>query len=132
LTFLENICKGSAGRSFQYYALGLSMISTAVIGKMSTPRIRREDTLRDILQHLADEPTESYKKPRILSFWGLAGEGKSHLAREIALRSRERYSGVYWIDASTDVTAMQSFDALATELGFQGSHDPQQYSQSVK
>jgi len=99
---------------------------------MSTPRIKREDTLRDILAHFADEPTESYKRPRILSIWGLAGEGKSWLAREIALRSRERYSGVYWINASTDVTALQSFDTLATELGFQGSLDPQQYSQSVK
>jgi hypothetical protein len=99
---------------------------------MSAPRINREDTLRDIIAHFADEPIESYKRPRILSIWGLAGEGKSWLAREIALRSRGRYSGVYWINASTDVTALQSFDALATELGFQSSLDPCRYSQSVK
>lgn len=88
------------------------------VADMSAPSVPRENTLRDILAHFADKPTESYERPRILSIWRLAGEGKSHLALEVSLRSREIYSGVYWINASTDVTAMQSFDALAAEMGF--------------
>jgi hypothetical protein len=102
------------------------------IGIMSIPFIGREDLVKAILAYFADEPTESYKRPRVLSIWGLAGEGKSRLALEVSLRSRERYSGVYWVNASTDVTAMQSFETLAAEFGSKGGFDQQEYNVSVK
>jgi hypothetical protein len=53
----------------------------------------------------------------------LGGQGKSQIVLEYCHRSQETYRGIFWINASSNTTATQSFEVFAAELGRASSTD---------
>ena len=65
----------------------------------------------------------SSKKPRVLVVHGPAGQGKSQLALEFCRQSQKMYRAIFWVNASSDMTAIHAFETIATELGLASSED---------
>lgn len=74
----------------------------------------REEQLLGILSHFNLTPEES--GCRILILQALGGQGKTQIALEYCRRSRSTYRGVFWVNASSEETAIQSFVDIAREL----------------
>jgi Cdc6-like AAA superfamily ATPase len=83
--------------------------------------VGRETQLRAILSHFS---AESDRQPRILILYGLGGLGKTQIALEYCRRSREAYRGVFWINASSETKATQSFEGIMANLCLGSPSDP--------
>lgn len=79
--------------------------------------IGREDQLQAIANLFAPPVPE---RPRIVIIHALGGQGKSQLALECCHRYKNNYSGVYWINASTASSIMQSVLGLVGQLDVSG------------
>ena len=75
--------------------------------------IGREGLLDEIRWHFSQDSKES---PRILILYALGGQGKSQIALEYCRRWRDAYCGIFWVDANSVATVMQSYGAIAAEL----------------
>ena len=70
----------------------------------------------------------------MLILHALGGQGKSQIALEYCQSSRERYSGIFWVNASTEALAVQSYTGIAKTLGFAalaGTRDDDETIRSV-
>ncbi|KAI9748769.1 MAG: hypothetical protein M4579_007127 [Chaenotheca gracillima] len=74
---------------------------------------RREllDTIRKALR-----PGEDASKPRVVVLQAMGGQGKSQIALEYCRRSKKTSRGIFWIDASSKLSAERSFASIASEL----------------
>ncbi|KAF5647835.1 calcium-independent phospholipase [Fusarium tjaetaba] len=72
----------------------------------------REDELLKIENSL--EHTSDSLKSVILC--GISGSGKTQLAREYVARKANNFSAILWIDASTELTAEQSWNSCASYI----------------
>jgi len=65
-----------------------------------------------------EEKFRSYgsKTPRVVVLCGMGGQGKSQLALEYCHREETTYRGLFWINASSEATTLQSFSNIAEEL----------------
>ena len=75
--------------------------------------IGRDDLLDKTRWHFSRDSKES---PRILILYALGGQGKSQIALEYCRKWRDAYRGIFWIDANSETTVMQSYGAIAAEL----------------
>ena len=57
--------------------------------------------------------------PRSVALWGLNGMGKTQLALRYAEESKDLYNIVIWIDAQSQATALNSFEAAYEALGLE-------------
>jgi hypothetical protein len=75
--------------------------------------VGRESQLRDIQSYFCpNQPAQ----PRHLILYALGGQGKSQIALEYCRRSKETYSGIFWINASSEEMAVQSYNNIAVLL----------------
>ena len=72
--------------------------------------------LDDIEQRLHSSRHET--DPIVLILSGLAGVGKSQIAREYANKRRAAYGAILWISSETAITVDQSFRDAATYMNF--------------
>lgn len=72
----------------------------------------REDELLQIENSL--ERTSGSLKSVVLC--GISGSGKTQLAREYVARKANNFSAILWIDASTELTAEQSWNSCASYI----------------
>jgi hypothetical protein len=56
------------------------------------------------------------KRPQSLILHALGGQGKSQIALEYCHRWKETYHGIFWINASSEVTVIQSYVQIAAKL----------------
>ena len=76
--------------------------------------IGREAQLRKISSHFA---TGSQKeRTQVLILHALGGQGKSQIAIEYCQTSREQYAGIFWVNASSEELAVQSYARIAAAL----------------
>ncbi|KAL8823327.1 MAG: hypothetical protein Q9191_005958 [Dirinaria sp. TL-2023a] len=73
----------------------------------------REDELRKILLHFS---TGSTQQPNVLVLYALGGQGKSQIALEYCQRWREQYRGIFWVNASSEELALESYAQIARAL----------------
>lgn len=55
-------------------------------------------------------------EPRILILQALGGQGKSQIALEYCRQCKSIYGGMFWVNATSETTVIQSFERLAAEL----------------
>ncbi|KAK5215733.1 hypothetical protein LTR72_011220 [Exophiala xenobiotica] len=48
---------------------------------------------------------------------GMGGQGKSQIAPEFCRQWRSRYAEIFWLNASSETTAVQSLERVAAEIG---------------
>ncbi|KAL8929515.1 MAG: hypothetical protein Q9208_001184 [Pyrenodesmia sp. 3 TL-2023] len=75
----------------------------------------REDQLQEIATFLS---TKSSQQPKVLILHALGGQGKSQIALEYCQRSRSRnqYRGIFWINASSEALAIESYTQIAKAI----------------
>ena len=78
--------------------------------------IGREDQLRQILAYFSTPRADQDPAPRVLILNALGGQGKSQIALEYCRRSRKTYQGVFWVHASSEASAIQSYENIMTKL----------------
>lgn len=76
--------------------------------------VRRKARLHEIHKHFSSALKK--RKPRVLTVHGLAGHGKSQLALEFCRQSQRTYRAIFWVNASSDMTAIHAFETIATDL----------------
>jgi ATP/maltotriose-dependent transcriptional regulator MalT len=54
---------------------------------------------------------------RVLVLQAMGGQGKSQIALEYCRQSRSTYSQIFWVNASSEATAVQSIERVAAEIG---------------
>ncbi|KAG6988928.1 hypothetical protein G7Y79_00067g095430 [Physcia stellaris] len=81
--------------------------------------IGREAQLSQISSHFLNDRVDN--QPQILVLHALGGQGKSQLVLKYCSSSREIYAGIFWINASSEQLAMQSFAQIGTALGIASS-----------
>jgi hypothetical protein len=75
--------------------------------------IGRKKELAEIQTYFS---AKSNGTPRVLIIHALAGQGKTQLALEYCRQSQAIYGGIFWLNASSDMTVIGSFEKIATEL----------------
>ncbi|KAL8813202.1 MAG: hypothetical protein Q9200_000431 [Gallowayella weberi] len=75
--------------------------------------IGREAQLDDISTHFVKSST---LRPQVLILHALGGQGKSQIVLKYCQRWREKYPGVFWVNASSEDLALQSYARIASIL----------------
>ena len=75
--------------------------------------IGRQDELDEILSYFSDNEAT---QPRRLILHALGGQGKSQIALEYCHRSKAKYRGIFWINASSTASAVQSYGPIAAAV----------------
>ena len=75
--------------------------------------IGRESQLKEIHSYFSKK---SNGKPRILIIRAIGGQGKTQMALEYCRQSQKKYRGIFWLNATSDMTVIGSFEKIATEL----------------
>src|SRR5438477_42008 len=75
--------------------------------------IRRENQLADIRSYFS---AKSNGMPRVLIIHALTGQGKTQIALEYCRESQVIYRGIFWLNATSDMTAIGSFEKIAIDL----------------
>ncbi|KAL8911915.1 MAG: hypothetical protein Q9171_002999 [Xanthocarpia ochracea] len=75
--------------------------------------VGREAQLKEISAYFASASTQ---EPRILILCALGGQGKSQIVLEYCRRQRVNYRGVFWVDASSEALALQSYIRITMAL----------------
>lgn len=73
----------------------------------------REDQLRYITDYFSDSQAA---RPRTLILYALGGQGKSQIALEYCRSTKKIYRGVFWVNANSESTAIQSYHQIAAGL----------------
>jgi hypothetical protein len=74
----------------------------------------------ELLERIESSVANSHHNPVILVLTGVGGQGKTQIALEYCRKSVATYHGIFWIDATSKVSAMRCFDRLAKLLGKPG------------
>ncbi|KAL8895579.1 MAG: hypothetical protein Q9207_008112 [Kuettlingeria erythrocarpa] len=86
--------------------------------------VGRENQLQEIEAFFSKK---SSQQPKVLVLHALGGQGKSQIALEYCQRSRKQsqYRGIFWINASSETLAIQSYTQIAKAVaGFNSAGDP--------
>ncbi|KAL8723929.1 MAG: hypothetical protein Q9181_007073 [Wetmoreana brouardii] len=75
--------------------------------------IGREAQLAGISSLFSRAPTQL---PQVLILHALGGQGKSQIVLEYCQRSRRKYRGIFWVNASSETLAIQSYVQIAKAL----------------
>jgi hypothetical protein len=54
--------------------------------------------------------------PKALILHALGGQGKSQIALKYCEKSRESHQGIFWINASSEITTRETFERITTIL----------------
>ncbi|KAI9774480.1 MAG: hypothetical protein M1839_001713 [Geoglossum umbratile] len=87
-------------------------VSSMFTGRDEVCKLLREQCL----------PSESQSRPRVhkvFVLYGLGGSGKTQVCLKFAQDHREKFWGVFWIDASSNETAEQGYLEIAEACGFE-------------
>ncbi|KAK5311064.1 hypothetical protein LTR93_011837 [Exophiala xenobiotica] len=76
----------------------------------------RDEDLQCLTTSLAPGPSSPRKHQRRYVLFGLGGSGKTQICLKYVQEQRERYGGIFWVDASTVDSIRQSFMQLALIL----------------
>ena len=74
----------------------------------------RQEQLTRIQEYVAEYQAD---EPRILILQAMGGQGKSQIALEYCRQSRSIYSDIFWVNASSEMMAIQSMERVAAEIG---------------
>ena len=74
--------------------------------------IGREETLSKIDSYFSIADV-----PKVLILHALGGQGKSQIALKYCQKSRENHQGIFWINASSEITTRESLERISTVLG---------------
>ena len=77
--------------------------------------VGREEELRQIRSQFLAKPEQT--RPQTLVLHALGGQGKSQIALEYCESSREKYTGIFWINASSEALTTQAYAHIAPEFG---------------
>ena len=76
--------------------------------------VGRKAELDKISSHFATGSRKN--RPQVLILHALGGQGKSQIAIEYCQISAEQYAGIFWVNASSEDLAIQSYARVATAL----------------
>ena len=76
--------------------------------------VGRKTQLRKISSHFATGSRNN--RPQVLILHALGGQGKSQIAIEYCQISEEQYAGIFWVNASSEDLAVQSYARIAAAL----------------
>ena len=91
--------------------------------------VGREAQLRQISSHFLTGPR---KQTQVLILHALGGQGKSQIVLEYCQRSREQYHGIFWVNASSEASAMRSYARIARALSGSSSPDVSDGDQTIR
>ena len=106
----------------RYQAIGETTDSQSISPKQSFYLVTRERLKNFLgrgvqLQEIASFfSKESTQRPKVLILHALGGQGKSQIALEYCQRSRDQYRGIFWINASSEASAIESYTHIAKAL----------------
>ena len=81
--------------------------------------VGREAQLEEISAYFASASTQ---EPRVLILCALGGQGKSQIVLEYCRRQRVSYRGIFWVDASSEALALQSY--IHITMAVSGESEP--------
>lgn len=88
----------------------------------------REDLSQVVENSLfATDITQSFRHQQRFIIYGIGGSGKSQFCSKFAQNHRERFWGVFWIDATSMETARQSFAKIGKQGGMEATLDAGKY-----
>jgi hypothetical protein len=93
---------------------------TIPYSKQVDPFIGRKDILRD-LEDRCSPPIEKSARPQKIVLQALGGQGKTQVVLELARRMQSLFSGLFWVNASTTLTAEKDFNLIAHKLNINTS-----------
>ena len=76
--------------------------------------VGRKTQLLKISSHFATGSRKN--RPQVLILHALGGQGKSQIAIEYCQISEEQYAGIFWVNASSEDLAVQSYARIAAAL----------------
>lgn len=82
-----------------------------------TPVLNKSNKTNILEVQTSDSTSEN---PQLVIVYGLAGSGKSQLARQHARSWLQKHDSLYWIDATSLMTIKQSYLNFATKAGLAG------------
>ena len=91
--------------------------------------IGRKKELAEIQSYFSEK---SNRMPRVLIIQALAGQGKTQIALEYCRQSQEIYGGIFWLNATSDMTVIGSFEKIATELQLVSSENLSDFPMKVR
>lgn len=81
-----------------------------------TSSFRGRGEILQKLQEFGEVVSADHHQPPVVVLQAMGGQGKSQIALEYCRRSKFRYRGVFWIDATSEGTVQRTFEKLAQML----------------
>ena len=97
----------SIGIDFEQYAVGLNLSTIPEAAQF----VARERELAEMYQLLYGHNSRS-----TVVLHGLGGIGKTQLAVEYSKRHKEKYTAIFWLDASNEDSLGRSFQGIAQKI----------------
>ena len=91
--------------------------------------IGRKNELAEIRSYFSEK---SNRMPRVLIIHGLSGQGKTQIVLEYFRQYQEIYGGIFWLNATSDMTVIGSFEKIATELQLVSSEELSDFAVKVR
>ena len=66
---------------------------------------------------------QSRDQPQILILYALGGQGKTQIVLQYCKSSRKHYRGIFWVNASSETLAKQSYNNIAAALKLSSSNE---------
>jgi hypothetical protein len=77
--------------------------------------VARDAEMQELERHLLDTQRAASRR-NVVVVHGLGGIGKTQLVVEFARRHKSRFSGIFWLDGSSEASLKQSFADMAQRL----------------
>ncbi|KAF4631143.1 hypothetical protein G7Y89_g6995 [Cudoniella acicularis] len=100
----ENFVPNNAQETQKYYDVPRKLVRNF---------IGREETLSKIDYYFSIADVTC---PKVLILHALGGQGKSQIALKYCQKSKESHQGIFWINASSEITTREAFERIATVL----------------
>jgi hypothetical protein len=73
-----------------------------------------------ILQRIGEAIEKSQINPAVVVLTGVGGQGKTQLALEFSRQAASEYKAIFWIDASSEVSTVRSFEKIVAKISAAG------------
>lgn len=91
--------------------------------------VGREALLQQIFSHFS---SKSAQQPNVLVLYALGGQGKTQLVLQYCQQQRKHYRGIFWVNARSEESALQSYAEIARALNGRSSTSSEDRDQTIE